>query len=392
MPQIRGDVDVRTGLGGGRQERVTRPAAHRDRSGRSRSGSPAARTPATVAGSRPATNGGELPQAHRLRQAPDPAAAGRAAIGMRRPAAAGRSARATPASASLTPPTALSALVCAAKWATPAADHPVDQRALRGVGGDRLHGPEQQRVVGEQQTGAEPDRLVDRRRSASTASSTADHVGRIAAGQADPGVPFLGEAGPGRRRAPLAMTSTQRATTMHSRVLGGSVIPRRGRRSVGSGQPRGDNDPVSSAARSRPIDTRFHVCVVCPGNICRSPIGEQVLRAAIADAGLDDRVRVSSAGIGDWHVGQGAQPAHGPGARGPPATRARPRARQITRPRLADVDLVLAADRGHLRELRAMTTIRTRSCCCAASTRTPTTTRFPIRTTAPTPGSTRCWR
>ena len=49
--------------------------------------------------------------------------------------------------------------------------------------------------------------------------------------------------------------------------------------------------------------------MVCPGNICRSPIGEQVLRAAIADAGLADRVLVSSAGIGDWHIGQGANAA-----------------------------------------------------------------------------------
>ncbi len=53
-------------------------------------------------------------------------------------------------------------------------------------------------------------------------------------------------------------------------------------------------------------DPRLHVCVVCSGNICRSPIGEQVLRSAIAEAGLADQVRVSSAGTGDWHIGQGA--------------------------------------------------------------------------------------
>ena len=33
-------------------------------------------------------------------------------------------------------------------------------------------------------------------------------------------------------------------------------------------------------------DARFHVCVVCSGNICRSPIAEQVLRAEIDHAGL----------------------------------------------------------------------------------------------------------
>jgi len=113
--------------------------------------------------------------------------------------------------------------------------------------------------------------------------------------------------------------------------------------------------PQSRAIPRPDIDTRFHVCVVCLGNICRSPIGEQVLRAAIADAGLTDRVRVSSAGIGDWHIGQGAnsRTIRVLAAAGYPTDH---RARQITRQELADVDLALAADRGHLTELRAMTT------------------------------------
>lgn len=95
--------------------------------------------------------------------------------------------------------------------------------------------------------------------------------------------------------------------------------------------------------------------MVCTGNICRSPIGEQVLRAAIADAGLDDRVRVSSAGTDGWHEGQGAH--HGSvrvlRAAGYPDYEHV--ARMMTRSELADVDLALAADRGHLADLRAMT-------------------------------------
>ncbi|GAB2915266.1 low molecular weight protein-tyrosine-phosphatase [Rhodococcus aerolatus] len=54
--------------------------------------------------------------------------------------------------------------------------------------------------------------------------------------------------------------------------------------------------------------TRLHVCFVCTGNICRSPLAEQVLRAHLDDAGLAGDVRVSSAGTGGWHVGQGADP------------------------------------------------------------------------------------
>jgi protein-tyrosine phosphatase len=112
--------------------------------------------------------------------------------------------------------------------------------------------------------------------------------------------------------------------------------------------------PATYPAGLPGADPRLHVCVVCSGNICRSPIGEQVLRSAIAEAGLADQVRVSSAGTGDWHIGQGAN------RRAVKVLRAAGyatdhRARQITPRELAGVDLALAADRGHLRELRAMT-------------------------------------
>lgn len=100
--------------------------------------------------------------------------------------------------------------------------------------------------------------------------------------------------------------------------------------------------------------TDFHVAVICSGNICRSPIGEQVLRTAFADAGLADRVTVSSAGTGDWHVGQGANDRAVAvlAAAGYPTDH---RARQITSTDLDTVDLVLAADHGHLQELRRLT-------------------------------------
>jgi protein-tyrosine phosphatase len=48
---------------------------------------------------------------------------------------------------------------------------------------------------------------------------------------------------------------------------------------------------------------RYSIAVVCLGNICRSPMAHVVLTAALADAGLDDRVEVVSGGTGDWHVG-----------------------------------------------------------------------------------------
>lgn len=92
---------------------------------------------------------------------------------------------------------------------------------------------------------------------------------------------------------------------------------------------------------------------MCSGNICRSPMGEQVLRRAFAGAGLASRVTISSAGTGGWHVGQGA---HEPAQRvlaaaGYPTAHA---ARQVTATMVDAATLVLAADRGHHRTLRAL--------------------------------------
>ena len=52
----------------------------------------------------------------------------------------------------------------------------------------------------------------------------------------------------------------------------------------------------------------YQITIVCLGNICRSPIGEAVLRSRLDAAGLAALVLVDSAGTGDWHVGQGANP------------------------------------------------------------------------------------
>lgn len=53
-------------------------------------------------------------------------------------------------------------------------------------------------------------------------------------------------------------------------------------------------------------DRPLHVTFVCTGNICRSPMAEKMFAHQIRERGLDDRVRVSSAGTGHWHVGEGA--------------------------------------------------------------------------------------
>jgi protein-tyrosine phosphatase len=45
------------------------------------------------------------------------------------------------------------------------------------------------------------------------------------------------------------------------------------------------------------------VLFVCLGNLCRSPTAEGVFRAAANRAGLGQRIRVDSAGLGHGHVG-----------------------------------------------------------------------------------------
>lgn len=48
------------------------------------------------------------------------------------------------------------------------------------------------------------------------------------------------------------------------------------------------------------------ISVVCTGNICRSPMGEVMLRSALEEEGLADRVELNSCGLGGWHVGDSA--------------------------------------------------------------------------------------
>jgi protein-tyrosine phosphatase len=50
------------------------------------------------------------------------------------------------------------------------------------------------------------------------------------------------------------------------------------------------------------------VLIVCTGNICRSPMGEAVVRHALAQAQLHQRAVVASAGTWDGTAGEGADP------------------------------------------------------------------------------------
>jgi protein-tyrosine phosphatase len=96
--------------------------------------------------------------------------------------------------------------------------------------------------------------------------------------------------------------------------------------------------------------TRFSVCFVCLGNICRSPMAEGVLTKLIVDAKLRGRIRVDSCGTGGWHKGERADKR----AR----TLAESRgyelnsvARQITTADFASHDLLIGMDQNNVDDL-----------------------------------------
>lgn len=103
------------------------------------------------------------------------------------------------------------------------------------------------------------------------------------------------------------------------------------------------------AARSIPP---FRICFVCSGNICRSPMAEVVLRKLAADAGYGDQLAISSAGTGDWHVGEQADPRAVSVLRAHGYDGSAHRARQFDPSWFDELDLIVALDRSHERIVR----------------------------------------
>ncbi|BAX93278.1 low molecular weight protein-tyrosine-phosphatase [Mycobacterium shigaense] len=96
----------------------------------------------------------------------------------------------------------------------------------------------------------------------------------------------------------------------------------------------------------------LHVTFVCTGNICRSPMAAKMFADQLQRRGLDHAVRVTSAGTGNWHVGNRADEraarvlrAHGYSTEH--------RAAQVDDDHLG-ADLVIALGRNHLRQLQQL--------------------------------------
>jgi low molecular weight protein-tyrosine phosphatase len=92
---------------------------------------------------------------------------------------------------------------------------------------------------------------------------------------------------------------------------------------------------------------------VCLGNICRSPTAEGVMRALVREAGLEESIKLDSAGTGSWHVGSPPDP-RAVAAAGAREISLEGVARRVRRNDFEEFDLVLAMDSSNMRELRRL--------------------------------------
>ena len=103
----------------------------------------------------------------------------------------------------------------------------------------------------------------------------------------------------------------------------------------------------------RPKAPVFRICFVCTGNICRSPMAEVMFRAKAVARGLGDDIAIESAGTGEWHVGERADPRTRAALLRAGYSGERHRARQFEPEWFARFDLVVTFDRGQQRILRS---------------------------------------
>lgn len=92
------------------------------------------------------------------------------------------------------------------------------------------------------------------------------------------------------------------------------------------------------------------ILFVCLGNICRSSSAEGVMRSLVEEAGLQDRVRIDSAGILSYHQGELPDPRMRRHAarRGYDLTH---RSRPVTTDDFFDFDLIIGMDDQNIQDL-----------------------------------------
>lgn len=94
------------------------------------------------------------------------------------------------------------------------------------------------------------------------------------------------------------------------------------------------------------------ILFVCMGNICRSPTAEGVARNIIINSGLENILKVDSAGTHDYHIGESPDPRTCQAALQRGIDLSGLRARQVCPEDFERFDLLLAMDRANLAHLK----------------------------------------
>ena len=98
----------------------------------------------------------------------------------------------------------------------------------------------------------------------------------------------------------------------------------------------------------------INVLFVCLGNICRSPTADGVFQKLVNDAGLNEKIKVDSAGTAGWHQGRA------PDVRTVAAAKTRGydlsvlRGRQVLKNDFSAFDYILAMDSENLHNLEVL--------------------------------------
>ena len=96
------------------------------------------------------------------------------------------------------------------------------------------------------------------------------------------------------------------------------------------------------------------VLFVCLGNICRSPTAHGVFEKLVAEQGLNQQIRIDSAGTGDWHLGKQPDPRTLLAGRQRGYNFSHLRARQVTVIDFNQFDYILAMDGKNLENLQQL--------------------------------------
>jgi protein-tyrosine phosphatase len=95
----------------------------------------------------------------------------------------------------------------------------------------------------------------------------------------------------------------------------------------------------------------FKINFVCLGNICRSPLAQGVFQHLVEQEGLSDKIKIASAGTGNWHVGASPDQRMSATAK-KNGISLNNRAKQFRTDDFGNFDLVLAMDRSNFNDLK----------------------------------------